>query len=49
MKSNLENFVHGFNQAAERFVMVDIGYGKEMADAKIKGMTNHTVEHISQP
>lgn len=36
-RNNLEAFVHGFSQAAERFLMVDIGYGKEMADAKIKG------------
>jgi len=26
----------GFNQAAERFVMVDVGNGKEAADAKLK-------------
>jgi len=29
-------FVHGFNRASERFVMVDVGYDKEAADAKIK-------------
>jgi hypothetical protein len=27
----------GFNQAAERFMIVDVGSGKEAADAKIKG------------
>lgn len=37
-RNHLEDFMHGFNQAAERFVMIDIGYGKEMADAKIKGV-----------
>lgn len=29
----------GFNQAAERFIIVDVGSGKEAADAKIKGKT----------
>lgn len=32
-----DDFVIGFNQAAERFLMVDVGGGKEAADAKIKG------------
>ena len=27
----------GFNQATERFMMVDVGGAKEAADAKIKG------------
>lgn len=36
-RANLDYFVHGFNQAAGRFMMVDIGYGKEVADAKIRG------------
>lgn len=35
--ANLEDFVMGFNQAAERFVMVDVGGAKEAAHAKIKG------------
>ncbi|KIM90970.1 hypothetical protein PILCRDRAFT_157689 [Piloderma croceum F 1598] len=35
-KQKFEDFVFGFNQAAERFVMVDVGSGKEAADAKIK-------------
>lgn len=36
-KMKLEDFVLGFNQAAERFLMVDVGNAKEAADAKIKG------------
>ncbi|KAJ7283789.1 hypothetical protein C8J57DRAFT_1293593 [Mycena rebaudengoi] len=31
-----DDFVLGFNQAAERFVMVDVGTSKEAADAKLK-------------
>ena len=34
----LEGFMLGFTTAAERFMVVDVGDGKEMADAKIKGM-----------
>jgi len=33
----LEDFMVGFNQAAERFVVIDVGGAKEAADAKIKG------------
>ena len=36
-KSKFEEFTLGFNQAAERFIMVDVGGAKEAADAKIKG------------
>ncbi|KAF9247164.1 hypothetical protein BU15DRAFT_58049 [Melanogaster broomeanus] len=35
-KQRFEDFIMGFNQAAERFVMVDVGGSKEAADAKIK-------------
>lgn len=35
-KHKFEDFALGFNRAAERFVMVDVGPGKEAADAKIK-------------
>lgn len=35
-KQKFDEFAFGFNQAAERFVMVDVGSGKEAADAKIK-------------
>lgn len=30
-------FVHGFNQASPLFSIVDVGYGKEAADAKLRG------------
>lgn len=36
-KAKFEEFILGFNQAAERFIMVDVGSAKEAADAKIKG------------
>ncbi len=36
-KHRFEEFIIGFNQAAERFMMVDVGSEKEAADAKIKG------------
>ncbi|KZP24527.1 hypothetical protein FIBSPDRAFT_784327 [Athelia psychrophila] len=35
-KHKFDDFTFGFNQAAERFIMVDVGSGKEQADAKIK-------------
>lgn len=34
--ARLEDFVTGFNQATERFMMIDVGSGKEAADSKIK-------------
>ena len=37
-KAKFEDFMMGFNQSAERFCMVDVGSGKEAADAKVKGM-----------
>jgi len=37
-KAKLDDFMIGFNQAAGRFFMVDVGSGKEAADAKIKGV-----------
>jgi hypothetical protein len=33
----LVNFMHGFSQASERFLMADVGSGKEAADAKMRG------------
>lgn len=38
-KHKFDDFTFGFNQAAERFMMVDVGSGKEQADAKIKGVS----------
>ncbi|KAF9557235.1 hypothetical protein CPC08DRAFT_743709 [Agrocybe pediades] len=37
-KAKFDDFVIGFNQAAERFLMVDVGSAKEAADAKIKAL-----------
>ncbi|KAJ2915292.1 hypothetical protein MD484_g5148, partial [Candolleomyces efflorescens] len=37
-KSKLDDFMIGFNQSTERFIMVDVGGAKEAADAKIKGL-----------
>ncbi|KAJ7708978.1 hypothetical protein B0H17DRAFT_1031419 [Mycena rosella] len=34
--SNFEEFVMGFNQSTERFLMIDVGNMKEAADAKLK-------------
>ncbi|KAF8897393.1 hypothetical protein BD779DRAFT_372951 [Infundibulicybe gibba] len=34
--SRFDDFMAGFNMAAERFLMVDVGNAKEAADAKIK-------------
>ncbi|KAJ6568366.1 hypothetical protein DFH09DRAFT_1155218 [Mycena vulgaris] len=34
--SKFDDFVMGFNQATERFLMVDVGNTKEAADAKLK-------------
>lgn len=36
-KSRFDEFLAGFNQAGERFLMVDVGAGKENADAKLRG------------
>lgn len=38
-KAKFEEFIMGFNQAAERFIMLDVGSAKEAADAKIKGIS----------
>ena len=37
VKAKFDEFMMGFNQAAERFIMVDVGGSKEAADAKLKG------------
>ncbi|KAJ3550976.1 hypothetical protein NM688_g4956 [Phlebia brevispora] len=39
-----EAFMWGFNQAAERFLMVDVGDGKEMVDAKVKAYLEDEVK-----
>ncbi|TCD71069.1 hypothetical protein EIP91_000161 [Steccherinum ochraceum] len=35
-KTRFDEFLAGFNQAGQRFVMVDVGAGKENADSKLK-------------
>ena len=42
-KSKFDDFIMGFNQAAERFIMLDVGGAKEAADTKIKGTTGSHV------
>lgn len=39
--STLKDFTLGFTQAKATFDYVDVGYGKERADSKIKGTVNH--------
>ncbi|CAK5268060.1 unnamed protein product [Mycena citricolor] len=41
--ANLDEFVLGFNQSTERFVMVDVGGMKEAADAKLKAYLEHEI------
>lgn len=42
----LDEFVLGFNQACERFAMVDVGSGKEAAEAKMKGVMRTIIESL---
>lgn len=42
-KRSFDEFIIGFNQAKERFLMVDVGNAKEAADSKIKGMPSRLV------
>ena len=41
--SNLYHFAHGFNQRQALFDYVDVGPGKEGADNKIRGMSEHGI------
>jgi hypothetical protein len=46
-REQFEAFLVGFSQASPRFLLVDVGYGKEAADAKIKGsshLTSHSLD-----
>lgn len=36
--NDLKDFMLGFTQAKASFDFVDVGYGKERADSKIKGL-----------
>lgn len=38
----LDDFVIGFNQSCRRFLMVDVGYGKEEADVKLKSVSQYS-------
>jgi hypothetical protein len=46
MDTTLDDFIAGFNQADGRAFLVDIGYGKEVADARIRGM-NATLDSVT--
>ena len=47
-----DEFVTGFNQAGHRFLMVDVGSGKENADSKLRGrslaVTCPRVSHLTR-
>lgn len=43
VRAKFDDFMMGFNQAAERFIMVDVGGSKEAADAKLKGELTRVV------
>lgn len=36
-RSEFDEFITGFNQSSPLFQMIDVGHGKEVADAKIRG------------
>lgn len=40
--SLVREFALGFTQARASFDFIDVGYGKERADFKIRGMSNST-------
>jgi len=42
--SEMKDFALGFTQAKASFDFIDVGYGKERADSKIKGM--HGLPHV---
>ncbi|KAH8105372.1 hypothetical protein BXZ70DRAFT_522119 [Cristinia sonorae] len=45
-KTKFDEFLAGFNQAGQRFVMVDVGAGKENADSKLKAFLH---DHVRSP
>ncbi|KAJ7507655.1 hypothetical protein B0H11DRAFT_133071 [Mycena galericulata] len=47
LNKTFEDFISGFNQAADRFTMVDVGSMKEAADAKLKAHLQDDV-HLPQ-
>jgi hypothetical protein len=48
LNKTFEDFVVGFNQATERFTMVDVGSTKEAADVKLKGSHNFVTSLFDQ-
>ena len=40
-----ESFIVGFNQASEFISVVDVGSGKEAADAKVRGKVSHGIDN----
>lgn len=47
--SLLKDFTLGFTQAKATFDYIDVGYGKERADSKIKGIIQSPVVPLSAP
>lgn len=45
-RAGFDNFVTGFNQASKRYLMVDVGYGKEVADAKLRGVPHFIASYF---
>ncbi|TFL00699.1 hypothetical protein BDV98DRAFT_569434 [Pterulicium gracile] len=43
LKATFEDFVIGFNQASTQISMVDVGFGKEAADSKVKASLDRDV------
>ncbi|KAF9057720.1 hypothetical protein BJ165DRAFT_69378 [Panaeolus papilionaceus] len=43
-KARFEEFMVGFNQAADRYILVDVGSAKEAADAKIKALLEDEIK-----
>jgi hypothetical protein len=42
IEKQFEEFMDGFSQAGERFLMIDVGAVREVADAKLKGVPRLT-------
>lgn len=45
--STLKDFTLGFTQAKATFDYIDVGYGKERADSKIKGTVNRQISRTA--
>ncbi|KAJ3478992.1 hypothetical protein NLI96_g9368 [Meripilus lineatus] len=42
-KAKFDDFIAGFNQAGQRFMMVDVGAGKENADSKLRAFLQDSI------